>query len=96
MAILAGLNLPPLTQRQTTMAKATNGKAAPKAARKSAFNREHKIHLLVKDNPKRKGTKEAKRFDKYRKGMSIAQAKELGMDKLNFSRDVALGYIKIG
>jgi hypothetical protein len=75
--------------------KAINGKA-PKAARKSAFNPEHKIHLLVKENPKLKGSKEAKRFDKYRNGMTVAQAYEAGMNSLNLSRDVERKCIKVG
>ena len=79
------------------MAKA-NGKAASKTAPKAArtFNPEHKIHLLVKENPKRAKSKEAKRFDKYRNGMTVAQAFELGMNTLNLVRDTERKYIKIG
>jgi hypothetical protein len=77
---------------------------APKAAKAKsngavkahAFNPEHKITLLVKENPKRKGTKEAKRFDKYRNGMSVAQAYEVGMNALNLSRDIERKCIKVG
>jgi hypothetical protein len=88
--------------------KAKNAtKAAPKAATKKAkangavkarttFNPEHKIHVLVKDNPKRKNTKEAKRFDKYRNGMTVAQAYEVGMNALNLSRDIERKCIKVG
>jgi hypothetical protein len=83
-------------------AKRAAATAAPSATRKTAseavkqFNPEHRIHLLVKENPKRKGSKEAKRFDKYRNGMTVEQAKAAGMDNLNLTRDVMLGYIKVG
>ena len=85
------------------MAKSTKAKAATKAksksnghARKSAFNPDHKITLLVKDNPKRPKSKEAKRFDKYKNGMTVAQAYEAGMDALNLTRDVERKCIRVG
>ena len=83
--------------------KATKAPKAPKAKTKSngngtthkAFAPDAKITLLVKDNPKRKGTKEAKRFDKYRNGMTIAQAYEAGMNSLNLTRDIERKCIKV-
>ena len=78
-------------------------KAAPKAATKkangktrTAFAPDAKITLLVKEDPKRKDTKEHKRFAKYRNGMSVAQAYELGVDALNLRTDLRHEYIKIG
>jgi hypothetical protein len=83
-------------------AKATKAKTSTKAksngnaARKGAFNPAHKIHLLVKENPKRKGSKEAKRYARYRNGMTVAQAFEKGMNALNLSRDVERKCITVG
>jgi hypothetical protein len=86
------------------MAKATKKAAqAPKAAIKkangktrTAFAPDAKITLLVKENPKRKDTKEHKRFAQYRNGMTVAQAYEAGMNALNLSRDIERKCIKVG
>ena len=58
----------------------------------------HKITLLipVAKNPKRKGTKEAKRYSLYRTGMTVADAFKAGMDALNLRRDVERKCIKVG
>ena len=53
------------------MAKKITAKAATKKSNgktpKSAFNPDHKISLLVKENPNVKGSKEFKRFALYKK-----------------------------
>ena len=66
------------------MARKSNGKA--KAAKvtngkRHTFNPEHKITLLipVAQNPKRKNSKEAKRYALYRNGMSVQAALDAGM-----------------
>ena len=65
--------------------KATKAAAAPKAEKANGkartFNPEHKITLLipVAQNPKRKNSKEAKRYALYRNGMSVQAALDAGM-----------------
>ena len=62
-------------------AKPVNGKKAPRAAkptgekrgRKSAFSPEAKIKVLVKENPKRKGSASFKRFELYGKCKTVAE-----------------------
>jgi hypothetical protein len=83
------------------MARKTTKKAAKAksngAVKAHTFNPDHKITVLAKENPKREDSKEHKRFAKYRNGMLVSEAKEKGIaDNLNLSRDVALGFIKIG
>ena len=77
-----------MAKKSARKGKSANGKA-------QQFAPDAKIHLLVKENPKRAKSKEAKRFSLYKNGMTIAQAKALGMNNLNFPRDVGLGYIKV-
>jgi hypothetical protein len=90
------------SKKRKTAKLATNKPAAKTADRPrpvlavQQFNPEHKIHVLAKENPKRKGSKEAKRFSLYKNGMTVQAAKEAGMDNMNFTRDVQLGYIKVG
>lgn len=59
------------------------------------FSDEQKIEVLAKENPKREGSASAKRFDLYKKGMSVTKAKEAGLTMLDLSYDAAHGFIKI-
>ena len=79
--------------------KATTTKAATKKSNGKAhtrFNPAHKIHLLVEGNPKRKDSKEAKRFAKYKNGMLVQAALDAGMQQQNLRRDVERKVIRIG
>jgi hypothetical protein len=78
------------------MAKARKAKSNGKAARKGRLTLHTRFHLLVKENPKRKGSKKAKRYAKYRNGMTVAQAYEAGMNTLNLTRDVERTCIRVG
>jgi hypothetical protein len=77
--------------------KAPKAKAAKSNGKAQTFSPEAKITVLAKENPKRKGTAEFKRFAKYKSGMTVAAAKELGIaNNLNLTIDVQREYIKVG
>jgi hypothetical protein len=84
------------TAKKRKTAKLASTADTKKAATPHAFNPDHKIHLLVKENPKQKGSKEAARFAKYKNGMTVQQAFDLGMNPLNLRRDAERKCIKIG
>ena len=83
-------------RRTAALATAKPESKKGKSQQVQQFVPDAKITVIAKDNPKRKGSKEAKRFDRYRNGMTVAQAKDAGMDNLNLTRDVERGYIKVG
>lgn len=85
----------PRSKRRTAALAST--KAAKKASSTAVtqFKLDAKITVIAKDNPKRRGSKEAKRFDRYRNGMTVQAARDLGMDNLNLTGDVERGYIKV-
>jgi hypothetical protein len=85
-----------MAKKSTKAPKAAKAKSNGANGKAATFNPDFKIHLLVRENPKRAKSKEHKRFGLYKNGMTIAQAKELGMNNLNFTRDVTLGYIRVG
>jgi hypothetical protein len=70
-----------------------------RATRRKAQGRAHgagdgRVQSQSQDNvagqrqPKRKGSKEAKRYALYRNGMTLAQAFEAGMNTLNLTHDI--------
>ena len=54
------------------------------------------ITVLVTENPKLKGSKAAKRFGKYKTGMSIADAIKAGLRRDDFNNDSDKKFISIG
>jgi hypothetical protein len=48
-----------------------------------------------KNNPKRKGSKSAERFEKYRDGMTVESALKAGLVAGDIHNDTAKGYIKL-
>jgi hypothetical protein len=63
----------PKTAKRAT---ATNG---AQRGRKGSFDAGQKIKLLVKENPKRTGSKAFKIFAKYKDGMTVGQALDAGI-----------------
>lgn len=68
------------------------------------FAAEHRIRFLTNDedvpfgpdnNPKRKGSKAADQFAKYRDGMTIAEAYEAGLTTAELTYDVEHNYITV-
>lgn len=54
-----------------------------------------KIRVLVKENPKRKGTAGAKRFALYRSGMTVAAALKAGVTRADLNWDTEHKFIEI-
>jgi len=89
---------PTMEEGAEDMAGKKNGKAAKAKAPKTGRTRRDanaKITLLVKENPKRKGTESCKRYDKYKSGMTVAEALKAGITPADLSYDVKHGNIKI-
>lgn len=53
------------------------------------------ITKLVKENPKRKGSKSAARFSLYRDGMTVAEARKAGVKPDDFVWDELHNFVKI-
>ena len=70
-------------------------KKAKASTPRGKYKPDQKITLLVKENPKRKGSAAYKRYEKYKSGMSVEAAQEAGMKAINLDRDVSRGFIKI-
>ena len=62
--------------------KAKNGGTAPRG-RQPMFADDAKIKILAKENPHRSGTRLHKLFDKYENGMTVAEAIEAGIPRVN-------------
>ena len=78
-----------------TKVKATSPKTSGKRGPKGPYAADLKIKVLVK-NPKREGTATAKQFDKYKTGMTVAEAGAAGFSAKSLSWDSKHGFIKIG
>lgn len=76
--------------------KAKNVKGGGGKGGKAAtnFDKEAKITVLVKENPKRKGSLSAKRFSNYKTGMTVAEAIEKGLGP-DLAWDISHGFIKV-
>lgn len=65
------------------------------AGRAGRFKGDSKITLLAKENPKRKGTGGHRRFEKYKSGMTVADALKAGLTRPDLLWDSKHGFIKI-
>lgn len=79
---------------------AKNGKKAATGAkkgggRKASFDPDARINILVKENPKRKGSASAKRFDKYAQNMKVADALDKGVKSADIAWDVKHAFIAL-
>lgn len=72
--------------------KKANGNGAKRGA---AGRGDKKIHILSKENPKRKGTEAHKLFALYKNGMSVAEALAKGVPSGYISWDVKHKYIEL-
>jgi hypothetical protein len=90
----------PTDTGETDMAKAKAKKAAkekgPKKARKGAVDPSTPLSVLVKENPRRAGSKSHKRWDAYKGARTVGKALENGALAADIQWDVAHGYIKLG
>ena len=59
------------------------------------MDQSQKITVLVKENPKRKGTNAFDKFALYKKGMTVAQYVELGGSPTDVRYDVDREFISI-
>lgn len=95
----AATNVATDTQTEDDMAK----KKAPKAkkstgggrGRAAKFDLEAKIKILVDENPKRKGSASAKRFEKYENGMKVADALAKGVTSADINWDTKHNFIAL-
>jgi hypothetical protein len=95
--------IPTTPETEEEMAKKKKAAADKKAAKKAAggggrrgnFDPEAKIKLTVAENPKRKGSASAKRFDKYANGMKVSEALEKGVKSADIAWDQKHGYITL-
>lgn len=75
------------------------GKAKPAAKaskpKRGAFDPANKITVLVDKNPKRPGTDSARRFDKYRTGMTVADYFAKGGAAPDLLWDIERKFIKV-
>ena len=76
------------------MTKAKKAKA--NGTRKQAFRDEQKIHLLVKENPRRKTAATYKIFAVYRNGMTVGDFIKKGGRMIDVVADVDRKHIKVG
>lgn len=82
----------PKDKKPSKSAKASEGaKRGPKAR----FDETGKIKVLVAENPKRKGSESAARFDKYKTGQTVAQVLNVGVTLRDLRWDVEAGFIEI-
>jgi hypothetical protein len=59
------------------------------------YNRDQKIKLLVKSNPKKLGSKSYERFNKYHNGISVGEFLDKGGLSIDLKWDVEHNFIKI-
>lgn len=87
----------PATKKTT--AKAPSAKAVePKTSnvgRKSRIDGTKKITVLVDANPKREGSGAHARFSKYKTGITVSKALELGVTAADLAYDIKNKYISI-
>ena len=62
---------------------------------KTKFQDTQKVKLLVKGNPKTKGTDSYKRFAKYKSGMTVAAALKAGLLRGDLIWDTKHGFVSI-
>lgn len=89
-------------RKATAKARPRKAKAAAKKAngasrgRRGSYDPGAKITLLAKENPKRKGTKAFKRFEKYRPGMTVQEALDAGVSWADLRWDNGHRLIRVG
>ena len=96
--------MPEAAKKTTPKAGATE-KAKTEKAEKSATSRTNfsklypedaKLTVLVEENPKRKGSKSAERFEGYKGASTVADALVAGVTYQDIAYDTGRGFIKVG
>ncbi len=77
-------------------AKGTVAKGAKAPATSGRIDRAAKLTLLVKENPKREGTKAHEAFEIYRKAKTVGDALDAGVPTGYLNFDVKAGFVKLG
>ena len=81
-------------------AKAEKKDTAPKAPRQSKFEKlypeDSKLELLAKENPKKKGSKAAERFEGYTGAKTVGDALAKGVTYADIAYDVGRQFVKVG
>ena len=96
-----------MPQAQTTSTPpAAAGKETPKKEKapssvtrtnfKELYPEDAKVTLLVKENPKKKGSKSRERFEGYTGAKTVADALLSGITYQDIVYDVGHGFIKVG
>jgi hypothetical protein len=83
--------------KKTIAKKAAPTKKANGAGRgrKATFTPDQKIKVLVKENPRREGTKSYKMFAKYKDGMTVAEAVKAGIGMVDLRWDAKFEHISV-
>lgn len=76
-------------------AKGKKGEGKGGVGRVRKYTNDQKITIIAKENPKRPGTDSYKRFAKYKKGMTVAEALAAGVTSGDLNWDVKHSYISI-
>lgn len=77
-------------------AKKATPPAREKAPRSGKYDEKAKLTVLVKENPKREGSKAYDKFERYFKAKTVGAFFEMGGTSANLDWDVDHGYIKVG
>lgn len=84
------------TQRKAAKGKASTKAAQPaKGGRKPLHPDDAIIRVLVKDNPKRPGSRAAADFARYRDGMTVKEFLQAGGSRAGLKWDSAHGFIRV-
>lgn len=95
MGAVISASKPTVAKAKPSKAKVT-AKAAKTAQAIGRFPDDAIIRVLVKENPRRAGSKRAVRLDKYGKSLkTVADAKKAGIHERNLRFDIAAGVIAI-
>ena len=81
------------TKKSTT--KKTAKRTQGKRGRKPSTPDTAKITLLVKQNPRREGTKAHKRYSLYKSGMTVGEYLKKGGSRGSLRKDVRLKRVKV-
>lgn len=71
------------------------GARAARSRKSVAFEATDTIHLLVKENPKKKGGAPYERFEKYKEGMTVGDALAAGVFEADIQWDVGHKFIEL-
>lgn len=92
-------NMKTKAKTKKTTAKKTAAPKTPKTPKAASSSRglkgDLKITVVAKENPKRKGSDAAKRFAKYKNGMTVQEARDAGVGPGDLKWDIEKGFISV-